>query len=196
LRNIVIAVRQRGAVGPEARAQGGKVRKFTWPTTLTGAESSILIGKLIIIPCLGLIVLSIATIVRFIQQGFYFRYWLFFGGSIISIIELFAFNFQVSNVKGEKKRGVFPMLIAFGAFAPYLFGCYLFFYEGLWRLYRLIGVYSFRSLVRSALFVILGYMVVKATYRSTEFAKMVDKGQIRLLKEKQTNEATGPGSKL
>ncbi len=139
---------------------------------LLRSDMSIFIGK----PILGLITLSIATVVRLLQKGGLFHYGLLLVGSILSITEFYALKFlvcQVSEEEGKIKRGLVPMLIGFGGLIPYLFGCYLFFFEGLWRLLHaaLIRVFSVRSLVLSVLFTILGFIVVNSDYKISEFLK-------------------------
>jgi hypothetical protein len=70
------------------------------------------------------------------------------------------------------------MLVTFGGLVPYLFGCYLVSYEGLWRLRTLVDHFSVLTVILSALFVIGGYIVVNGTYRVSEFGRKVDDGRI------------------
>ena len=79
---------------------------------------------------------------------------------------------------GKKRRGLVPMLVAFGGYLPYLFGCYLVFYEGLWRLRTLVSEFSVVTVLLSFLFVVGGYMVVNGTYLASEFGRKVDNGLI------------------
>jgi len=141
--------------------------------TLTPVEVSELIGKIVTVPSLGMAVLAITYFIRLIHKGSSTRYWIILIGSLLSIVLLFAFNFRFTAENGKAKRGLLSMALAFSAFIPYLFGCYLFFFEGLRRLYLLLSAFSFRALVRSLLFTGLGYMVVNAVYKSTVVVKKI-----------------------
>jgi hypothetical protein len=143
-------------------------------------EVSHFFGKLFGVPFFGILVLAIAVIVRLIQRGPSIRYWILLGGGLLSILILFGFSILVTKDKGEKKRGLFPMLLSFSLFVPYLYGCYLCLYEGLWRLVRTFSAFSLKSLVLSIIFTILGYKVVSATYKVTEFGRKVDSGAVRI----------------
>lgn len=147
---------------------------------LKNEEISEFMAKLTGVPCFGMLVLAVAVIVRLIQKGPNIRYWLILGGGLLSILILLGFQMLVLWEKGEKKRGLFPMFLAFSVFVPYLYGCYLCFYEGLWRLVRTFSTFSLWSLVLSLLFMVLGFQVVSATYKVTEFGRKVDAGIIRI----------------
>jgi hypothetical protein len=156
------------------------MRRISWPSSLNGAESSMFVGKLIAIPAIGLISLMVGATIRLIQNAGAFRYWLILAGSAFSVIALLGFNILVTE-GDQQRRGFLQMMVSFGLFIPYLFGCYLFFYEGLWRLLSLKEIISARTVIVGFLFTLLGYMVVKATYRSTEFSKKIRDGDIRLV---------------
>jgi cytochrome bd-type quinol oxidase subunit 1 len=147
---------------------------------LKDGEDSDFIGKLFGVPFFGILVLAIAVIVRLIQRGPSIRYWLLLGGGLLSILILFGFSMLVARDKGEKKKGLFPMFLSFSVFVPYLYGCYLCFYEGLWRLVRTFSAFSLWSLALSLLFMVLGFNVVSATYKTTEFGRKIDAGIIRI----------------
>ena len=147
---------------------------------LKSSEISDFISKQIAVPCFGMLVFAVAVIVRLIQKGSNIRYWLLLGGGLLSILILFGFSMLVARDKGEKKKGLFPMFLSFSVFVPYLYGCYLCFYEGLWRLIRTFSAFSLWSLVLSLLFMVLGFKFVSATYKLTEFGRKVDAGIIRI----------------
>jgi hypothetical protein len=147
---------------------------------LKDGEDSDFISKLIAVPSFGILVLAIAVIVRLIQRGPSIRYWILLGGGLLSILILFGFSIIVTKDKGEQKRGMFPILLSFSLFVPYLYGCYLCLYEGLWRFVRTFSAFSLKSLALSLLFTILGYKVVSATYKVTEFGRKIHAGVIRI----------------
>ena len=149
--------------------------------TLKEGEISQFISRLVTKSCFGIFVLAVTTVVRLIQKGSNIRYWILLGGSILSILTLFAFSIFVTWDKGKKKKGIVPMLLSFSPLIAYLFGCYLFFYEGAWRLFRTFTSFSWWSLVLSLLFITLGYLTVSATHKVSEFARKIDAGTIRIL---------------
>jgi len=80
---------------------------------------------------------------------------------------------------GERgPTGIGPMLLAAGGSIPYVFGCYLVFYEGLWGFVRLINSFTFSSLLASAFYLVTGYAIVVAIYRVSEFGRAFDEGRI------------------
>jgi hypothetical protein len=76
------------------------------------------------------------------------------------------------------KRSLLGMIVGFGAFIPYILGCYMTFYEGLWRLRHLLQEFTFTTLLTSIAFVILGFSLVNGVYRVTELCYAVDKGKL------------------
>lgn len=139
-----------------------------WPSSLNKAESSMFVGRLMGVPSLGLLALIIGAVVRLIQNVGGLRYWLILVGSALSVMALLAFNILVTERNQQGRRGLFQMIVGFGLFIPYLFGCYLFFYEGLWRLISLTRVFSLRTVILGLLFTTLGYKVVQATQRASQ----------------------------
>jgi hypothetical protein len=158
---------------------GRIISRKSWPSSLNSAESSMFVGKLMAVPSLGLLALMIGTVVRLLQKAGGPRYWLFLAGSALSVITLFIFNIVVTE-RNQQRIGFLQRGLAFCLLIPYSFGCYLFFYEGLWRLLSLTKVISARTVIAGSLFTVLGYMVVMTTYRSTEFSKKVREGDILL----------------
>lgn len=80
--------------------------------------------------------------------------------------------------KGRKQKSWSKSLIPIGGMIPYLFGCYLVFYEGLYRLRFLFQGFSFRIIIVACLFIILGYAMVEGIYHISEFGRQVDEGKI------------------
>ncbi len=148
---------------------------------LKGGEISDYISKLITKASLGMIILAIGTIIQIIRYGIHLHYWILLVCSVLSILSLLSYSFLITWENRKKKEGILPMLIGFGAFIPYLFGCYLFFYDGIWRLLKLFHTFSWWIFFLSLIFIILGYSLVSATYKVTEFDKKIKDGSIRLL---------------
>jgi hypothetical protein len=148
------------------------------PLVLRGGETDDFLGRIITKPGVVLGVLFLTTLVQIVQHGANIRYWILLVGSVLAGISLVAFGLLIVIDAGRKRRGVGPMLVALGAFVPYLFGCYLVFYEGLWRLRTLVAEFSILTVVISLLFVVGGYLVVNGTYHMSEFGRQVDEGRI------------------
>jgi drug/metabolite transporter (DMT)-like permease len=120
---------------------------------------------------LPMIVLFTASVVLVFREGGQ-RYQLLAVAALLSASAAFAYAVLVSaTLKGHVDRGWVPMLITFAALIPFGFGCYLFFYEGLWRLLRLRRGFSAHVLLFSFLFAAGGYWLVSATHELSEIAK-------------------------
>ena len=145
---------------------------------LRGGEVSDFLARLVTVPLIALASLFIATVVQMLHHGVTARYWFLLAGSLAAAVFLAAFGMLFVIDAGRKKKGVLPMLVAWGGVVPYLFGCYLVFYEGLWRLRTLVDHFSIQTMVLTVLFVVCGYAVVNGTYRVSEFGRQVNNGQI------------------
>jgi len=145
---------------------------------LRGGETSSYLARLVTKPILVFLIVFAATVVQVFRHGISIRYLILLSGSLAAGILLLAFGLLVITGRGRKRRSILAMLIAFGGFVPYIFGCYLCFYEGLWRLKGLFDSFSVSLLVVSLLFVIAGYIIVKGTYLVSEFARKIDEEQI------------------
>ncbi len=120
---------------------------------------------------LPMVVLFIASVVVVFREGG-LRYQLLAAAAVLSASAAVAYAVLVSTtLKGHVERGWIPMVITFAALTPFGFGCYLFFYEGLWRLVRLRHGFSARVLLFSFLFAAGGYWLVSATHDLSEIAK-------------------------
>ena len=104
---------------------------------LGARETDLLISRLITKAVLVLIVLTFISIVQMVRLGTSDRYTLICVGSISSILALFAFPVTAAYVNSNSAPLKAPPLIwkvlgsiPFIGFIPYLFGCYLTFYEG------------------------------------------------------------------
>jgi hypothetical protein len=125
-----------------------------------------------------MLILTVATIVQMFRRGAISHYWMLLGGSIAAGLFMFGFGLLVITDAGTKRRGVTPAVLAFGGIVPYVFGCFLVFYEGFWRLIKLFGAFSLWGLVVSILFIIGGFVVVNGMYRLSSFATQVDERKI------------------
>jgi len=130
------------------------------------------IGRATWMGLVPMIVLLIASVVVALRGAADRRHLVLAAGALLSAAAIFAYAVLVSTkLKGQVGRGLAPMLVTFSALIPYAFGCYLFFYEGLWRLSNLRHGFSARVVIYSLLFTIGGYWLVSATHRLSETAR-------------------------
>ncbi len=64
---------------------------------------------------------------------------------------------------------------------PYVFGLYLFFFEGFWRLAKVLNGFSYFELALAAFFFLGGNMVVSAGYMATEYVHHLKKVEAEAL---------------
>ncbi len=75
------------------------------------------------------------------------------------------------------------MFMAFGGFLPYVLGCYLFFFEGIWQIVGLFKSFSFLRLVAALVFLVAGYSLVSGCHRVSAFARGLSEGRIVIREE-------------
>jgi hypothetical protein len=100
-------------------------------------------------------------------------------GSLLSGVALLAYGLSTYGERGRRSWAL--ALASFGAFIPYLFGCYLVFYRGLWALTRLRSGFSGSLLLRSAVFIVCGFVVVRSIYRLSELTRAVSEGRAQIV---------------
>lgn len=146
--------------------------------TLRGGEVSDFIARLTTKAFIALFIVLVLAIVQIIRHGANFNKYVLLAGSILSGIAILTYALHVVWDAGRKQRGIIPMIITFGGFLPYIFGCYLVFYEGFWRMRNLFNHFSLMVIFTSLFFVFIGYNVVYGIYRVSEFGRKVDEGKI------------------
>lgn len=162
-------------------------------TSITGAKRTLLIGRFITKAVSFLAALVIVYVIQIFRLGPNNRYIFIVLGSIFSIVILFTSaayvegvapflnRHQIRNIKATLVRFIGRFSTGFGSFIPYLFGCYLFFYEGLWRVLSLIDRFSWGGVIITLAYILGGYAVVSAVYKLSEFVRseraMVDHTQ-------------------
>jgi heme/copper-type cytochrome/quinol oxidase subunit 4 len=119
-----------------------------------------------------MLVLVVAVIVQMARHGLTTRYIVLAGATSLSCVALVIYAISVALQLGRTpRRSLTNMVLAFSGFIPYLFGCYLFLYEGLWRLTRLRAGFSASTILLAVAFVVGGYWVVAGTHAVSEAAK-------------------------
>ena len=139
-------------------------------------DTSDFYAKLIAPGAMFLVVLSIWTVIRMIWKDVDDRRILIL---VMSLSSLVLFLVVPSVMRATTIHKIIKAVTALLLFAPFLFGCYLVFYEGLWRLRLIEDGFSFGLLAASVIYAIGGFGVVKATYNISEFGLSVNAGKIR-----------------
>ena len=123
---------------------------------------------------LPLLVVIIYSIVQLIIHGAHNNQYLFMLiGSLLSIIGAFAYIFASYVYGATGKKSLLAMLCALAGFIPYLFGCYLVFYQGFWGFKELSTGFSVWLIIKAVVSILLGYRVVSSMYKITELDKSV-----------------------
>ena len=143
---------------------------------LKGGEVSEFVARLTTKALLALAAVFVFAAISLLRHGLVGDYLFLLVGSIFSAAAIVAYAFSAFAPKGRKSWLLAG--IAFSGFIPYLFGSYLVFYRGFWRLKDLFATFSMLTIFKAACFVLIGYMVVSGIYKITEFVRMVDKGKI------------------
>ena len=81
----------------------------------------------------------------------------------------------------QAERSVTEAIKAVGGFAPYVFGVYLTFFEGLWEARALLHSFSITYLLSRLVFIYLGYKLVKWTYQLSEIANQLRSGRLLIV---------------
>lgn len=139
-----------------------------------------LVSHITIKAILFLIALLIAAVVQAARHGLTTHDIILMVGSVLSGVAMFLYGIQVMAPRGERRA--LWALFTLGGFIPYLFGCYLVFYEGFWRLRQLSQGISLWVILLALCFIIGGYLVVWAMYKLTVLEGHVKSGAIVLQK--------------
>ena len=124
-----------------------------------------------------LVVLVIWTVIRMIWKEVDDRRTLVVIGSLVSLMLFFIVPIVM---KVKTIHSVVKAVAALLLFVPYVFGCYLVFYEGLWRLRLLESGFSFGLVFATIVYTVGGFGVVKATYNISEFGRSISSGTVRV----------------
>ena len=96
--------------------------------------------------------------------------------SIVSVVACFIFGMSISNQ--VEVEGLRKLLIGIVAYIPWLFGTFLFLYKGLWPLTFLLYNFSWWTIFKCIVWIILSYSIVNQYYILTELAVKVSEGKI------------------
>lgn len=149
-------------------------------TMLSGRDTSLLLARLTTKAMVVLLALAAVAAFQLIRLGPHGRYFLLLGGSVLSMTALWAYGARIAAEQGRPRRSIGGMLIGLGGFIPYSFGCYLVFYEGLWRLRVLFDGFSIWVVLIAGLYGIGGYTVVNAIYKVSELDRAISEGRLKL----------------
>ncbi len=144
---------------------------------ISQGESSDLIGKIITKGIIASIIIFISAVIRIIQTGFNNNLLLLIIGAFLSGISIFSYPLVVHM---KERHNLLAWIIVTCGWIPYIFGCYLVFYKGFWGFTLLTSGFSTIIILKSLLFIVLGYTIVSSIYKATEFVKAVDENKIAI----------------
>jgi len=123
-----------------------------------------------------LVVLVIWIVIKMIWKEVDDKRTLLVIGSLVSLMLFIIVPFVM---KAKTIHSVVKAVAALLLFVPFVFGCYLIFYEGLWRLRLLESGFSFGLVFATIVYTVGGFAVVKATYNISEFGRSISSGRVR-----------------
>lgn len=126
---------------------------------------------------LALIPILIYSIVQLIRFGWSGNYLFLLFGSLLSFVGLIMYitNELINGIK--KKKSFTAMFLVTGCLFPWFLGTYLVI-NNLWALKGLVNEFSILILLRSLIFIVLGYIIVKKTYQITEIGRLMSDGSL------------------
>ncbi|MDZ7693714.1 MAG: hypothetical protein U5K69_21780 [Balneolaceae bacterium] len=150
-------------------------------TFLSKSEVIKLVSRYTAKALLGLLGIAIFIGVQIFRFSATNRYYILFLGTILSFAALATYSISLAKNAGKTTEGsLFQSLIVFGGFIPYIYGSYLVFYEGFWRLRYLADGFSFTVIFYSFIFVVIGYSVVSAIYQISELDRAVSENKVKI----------------
>lgn len=156
-----------------------RVRSSTIPT-LTPEDLAAHLARCLTRPMLVLLLVASGGLIQVLRLAPAQRYLLLFLGGSVSVVATYRLSkaiFRCSALDCPRPSDRLAMLFGF---APYLFGSYLTFYEGLWRLAELRHGSMITTLLLALGFTVMGYCVVRGVHRATEIARAIDDGRIQV----------------
>ena len=126
---------------------------------------------------IALILVVIVTGIKLYVDGTGHRALVLFLGSALSALILYGLSHPGSSVRQKLEKCLLSPL----SHIPYVFGLYLFFFEGFWRLAKVLNGFSYFELALAAFFFLGGNMVVSAGYMATEYVHHLKKVEAEAL---------------
>jgi len=148
------------------------------PIVLQVVERNMLVARLLMKPIVSLAFIFIFGLVQIARFGNVKDYLFLITGSCLAAVLIGGYSFIPLLDRGKKSWGL--TFLALAGSIPYLFGCYLVFYRGFWKLKDLLARFSILHLLSCVVFVVLGYWVVSGLYLVTEYVKSVGEKEIIL----------------
>ncbi len=135
-----------------------------------------LAGK-VTIALFPIFVYSIVQLIRFGNQA---DYLLLLIGCILSAVAIMGYVINELTNGVKEKKSFLAMVLAFGGLIPWVFGTYIVFVSGFWSLKDLAIGFSIIIILKSLIFIFLGYIVVSNFYKITEIGKHISGGAFNI----------------
>lgn len=117
------------------------------------------------------------SVIQLIRLGNQDNYVLLLIGSMLSFVATMGYIIAELLYGVKKKKSFIAMLLAFGGFMPYLFGCYIV-VTGFLSLWQFFHSFALFTIIKAILFIILGDMIVSNFYKITEVSKYISSNDI------------------
>lgn len=121
------------------------------------------------LPALAVLLYSIIQLIR--VSGGNNHYLFMIIGSFVAVVGAFIYVMASYTHSATGKRSILGMFSAFAGFLPYLFGCYLVFYQGFWGFQELSTGFSIWLIIKAVVAIVLGFRIVNSMYQITEIDK-------------------------
>ncbi len=122
----------------------------------------------------------IYAIVELIKNGYSVESLIVLLGSIFSTIGSLTYAVSIQIYGARNKKSWWALLLVPLGFIPYIFGCYLCFYMGFWKLIKLFSNFSFWGLVLSLASIIFGYLIVRTIWKISEIGRAISDKRIKI----------------
>ncbi|MEW6088683.1 MAG: sulfatase-like hydrolase/transferase [bacterium] len=111
----------------------------------------------------------------FYNGGPGYRNILLIGGTVLTFFTMTIYGVLVAFYNDEKQDSWLKLFISFCGFFPFIFGCYLIFYESFWRAKLLLKEFSFQTILAGLFFLSVGLIIINGINKIKILQKNSDK---------------------
>jgi len=151
-----------------------KTKKLIITMSQLTNELEVLVGKTIT-PLIIVFIYSVVQLIRFGNQSNYLL--LLFGCILSTVIVIGYFINEITNAV-KKGKSFIAMFLALSGLIAWAFGCYLVFLCGFWSLKELVEGFSITLVIKSFLFIVLGYRFISNFSKITDIGRSISDGSL------------------
>lgn len=155
------------------------------PLTINfGRELDLLLAKLMTKGIVFAVIVAVIALIQMFMNGITNHQLIMLAGAVLSGVCIFGLVAQIVRdaQAGGRQPSFLSTVLVLGGFVPYLFGSYLCFYEGIWKLVHTFEQFSLERLIAAAFYTIAGYLIVLSVYKVSEFQRSVQDNKIMIKK--------------